>query len=357
MNADMMHKTRIAAALLILTLGLAAFTQPGGDKKKKKKEKKGKAFTLAFYNVENLFDTQDDPAIDDQEFLPEGKNKWDGAKLNTKLKNLSQVIAQLGDEDGPEMIGLAEIENEEVLKQLATHPSLKKHGYAWVHHNSPDERGIDVALLYKKKSFFPLYTHAYPVQLPGDDKTRDVLLVKGLVGKDHELTVIVNHWPSRSGGQAESDPDRRAAATVVRTIVDSIGAIDPFAAVVIVGDFNDDPKDPSMHQVLKAGKDTLEAKGTLLYNPMFALHNPDNYGSLMYRMKWNLFDQVIVNKTLLAADSPVRYVFGSAAVYHPDWMAEKEGDYKGAPLRSYLKGEFHPEGYSDHFPVYIQLKY
>lgn len=318
-----------------------------------------KSVTVAFYNVENLFDTVDDPAINDADFLPDGKMKWDNARLKIKLANLTKVISQLGDVDGPELLGLAEVENASVLKMLVEQPSLKKLGYDFVHHDSPDERGIDVALLYKKKIFFPLYTAHYGVPLEkAGDKTRDILLVKGLIGKDHEVTVIINHWPSRRGGQESSEVARMSAAKVVRGLVDSIYSFDPFASVVIMGDLNDDPKDKSIHEVLKAGMDTLEAKATLLYNPMYALHKVDSYGSLMYQKKWNVFDQIIVNKPLIAATSQLRYEAGSAQIYQPDWMkVDKEGDWKGAPKRMYIGDNFKEDGYSDHFPVYIRLNY
>jgi predicted extracellular nuclease len=318
----------------------------------------GKQLTIAFYNLENLFDTQDDPAINDEDFLPSGANEWTDAKKNVKMSNLARVINQLGDEDGPEILGVCEVENRGVLEELAQNKLLKKKGYGIVHIDSKDERGIDCALLYKKKRFTPLYSQSFPIKLPDSgDKTRDVLLVKGIVDGKNDLTLLVNHWPSRRGGEDQSAPSRMAAAQTVRSIVDSILDVDPLAGVVIMGDLNDDPNSPSLIQGLKASGDTLEASKTRLYNTVFGLHAAGN-GTLKYKGKFNLFDQMVVSSSLISSKGLIRYVPSSAGIYNPLWMRQtQEGDYKDAPKRTYIGKKFQADGFSDHFPVYIHVEY
>lgn len=319
--------------------------------------KKQKPFTVAFYNVENLFDTENDPAINDEEFLPEGANHWGEKEYRKKLDNLAKVISQLGDADGPEILGLAEIENRRVLNDLVAHPTLKKHKYKVVHRDSPDERGIDVAMLYKEKAFRFLYDQPYQVVFPDnkDLKTRNILLVKGIAGKDQELTIMVNHWPSRRGGAAESEAKRMRAAGVAHYVVDSIMDMNRDANLILVGDFNDESTDKSIHDTLGASYDVKGAFFTHLYNPMYDLQQKGE-GSIMYQKQWDLFDQVILSESLTGPTSKLYYKPGSAAIYHPSFIAQQEeGDWKGAPKRSMIKNVFQEDGYSDHFPVYVQL--
>lgn len=329
--------------------------QAGGPEKYKKK------VTVAFYNVENLFDTEDDPTINDNEFLPEGSYKWTEENLQVKLQNLARVISQLGDDDGPEILGLAEVENRGVIEMLVKSSALKKRGYQIIHHDSPDQRGIDVALIYKKKTFLPLYFKAYPVPFPEnpDMKTRDILLVKGILDKEMEVTFVVNHWSSRRGGAETSSFKRERAAGILRAVVDSVQNLDPLANMVIMGDMNDEPNNRSVHAVLRAGKDSLEAVYMGLYNPMYALLECGE-GSLKYKGEWDMFDQIIVAAPMTITEKArLHYVPGSAAVYRPSWMAQTdtEGDWKDAPRRSHISRKFHEDGFSDHFPVFIHLEY
>jgi hypothetical protein len=313
--------------------------------------------TVAFYNLENLFDIVDDPNTNDADFLPDGANKWDAAKLRVKIDNMARVIAQLGDEDGPELLGVCEVENRGVLEILVANKAIKKRGYEIVHIDSQDERGIDCALLYKKKRFLPLYSQAFQVKLPDpNDKTRDVLLVKGIVDGKHDLTVMVNHWPSRRGGPEKSATARDAAATTVRHLVDSIQALDPQASIVIMGDLNDGPTDHSLRDVLKAGKDSTEAMTTFLYNPMHKLEE-DGFGTLKYKSEWDLFDQMIVSSIMLSGKAPLRYAPCSAGIYNPSWMRVPDGEYVDGPKRTYIGKNFKSDGFSDHFPVYLKLEY
>lgn len=321
---------------------------------------KPKTATIGFYNVENLFDTHDDPNTNDNQFLPTGDYKWTKEHMDIKMNNLAKVIAEMGDEDGPEVLGLAEVENREVVEKLVKNKLLKKHGYGVIHSDSPDQRGIDCALIYKKKKFVPLYQETYAVSFADsnpDMTTRDILLVKGIFEDDFELTVIVNHWSSRRGGAKKSEWKRERAATQLRSVVDSILRIDPTTNIVIMGDFNDEPSNKSVHKVLRAGMDSQEASYTLLYNCMYKLEK-DGMGSLKYKQYWDMFDQIIVTTPMIRANAPLMYVDCSAGIYNPKWMRQQtDNEWNDAPKRSHIRRQFYPDGYSDHFPVYITLQY
>ncbi len=325
-----------------------------------KPKPKGKSLTVAFYNVENLFDTKDDPKTNDQQFLPDGSYEWTDERYEQKLAQMGKVIQFLGDDDGPEILGLCEIENRDVLEDLVAVKALKKRGYGIAHTDSPDQRGIDVALLYKTKRFMPLYQKAYNVPFPEnkDIKTRDIFLVKGILDKKIDVTFIVNHWPSRRGGK-ESSWKRERAAQVLRHVVDSIITLDPYANIVMMGDFNDGPLDMSMSKVLMAAQDSIGTLSTMVYNCMADLKKAGR-GTLKYRGAWNLFDQVVVSVAMTHKLGTLRYVKGSASIYNPDWMAQTEetGDWKDAPRRTYIGRRYHGDvGFSDHFPVYVTLQY
>jgi predicted extracellular nuclease len=353
-----MKYTKLFTGTAALALALVVLTS-AGPRPYPAAPDKAKSITIAFYNLENLFDTEDDPKIDDAEFLPTGANQWSPERYKRKLANMSKVIDQLGDEDGPEVLGVCEVENRKVLEDLVLTGNLKKKGYGIVHADSPDQRGIDCALIYKTKRFTPLYQHAYPVSFPEnkDLATRDILLVKGILDKKMDVTFIVNHWPSRRDGQAESSWKRERAAATLRHVVDSILTLDPQANIIMMGDLNDDPADVSVSKTLRAGRDSVEAMATKLYNCMAPI-KAEGRGTLKYKGGWNLFDQMIVSSALLHPKSLMRYVRGSANIYNPDWMRQTdEGDWKDAPKRTFIGKRYVEDGYSDHFPVYISVEY
>jgi hypothetical protein len=305
--------------------------------------------TIAFYNVENLFDTINDPLIDDEEFLPQGKNKWNGDRYGRKLSNLSRVIDSLG--GGPSLLGLCEVENEAVLQDLIAQPLLNGKKYGIVHRHSPDRRGIDVALLYLKSDFIPETVASLRVQLPGDSAqpTRDVLLVSGkLLG--HPLHLFVNHWPSRRGGEQESAAKRMAAALTVRKAVDSLQKKYPSAQMILLGDFNDQPGDASIRNGLRAGE---EGSGSDLFNLTAALAGRGE-GSHSYKETWNMLDNLIVSANFAARSNSISLIQGSAAVFHPLWMQDKYARHAGAPYRTYAGPKF-IGGFSDHFPVFFKV--
>ena len=298
---------------------------------------------IGFYNVENLFDTLDHPQVIDEEFLPNGANKWTNARYQRKLQNLSQVIAKMN----PDILGLCEIENRTVLEDLVRHPNLAGKKYQIVHFDMDDARGVDVALLYKPAVFKPFVIKKIKFKDPAepDFKTRDILWVKGLFNKD-TLQVAVNHWPSRRGGKEDK---RLVAATALKHTVDSVLRINPLSNIVMMGDFNDDPANRSIKKILLAEN---EAGEEILFNaaePTFK----KGYGTLGFNGAWNLFDQMILSKSLTT--SKTHYVAQSFTIFVEPQMQERSGKYKGFPRRTFVQGQYDPDGFSDHFPVFIVL--
>lgn len=334
----------IAAFLLF---SIAAYTQT---------EKQYKVVCVGFYNIENLFDTINQPDVRDEEFTPEGRNRWDSQRYHEKLVNLSKVISQIGTEmtpDGAAVLGLCEVENRSVLEDLAKEPEIEDRNYQIVHFDGPDRRGVDNALFYNPKYFTETNSRTHRLLIEGRDDffTRDQLVVSGLL--DGEMIhFVVNHWPSRYGGQKRSEPLRIAAAGLTRSIVDSLLAIDPQAKIIVMGDLNDDPVDKSVKKVLNtaANPDRLTEKE--LYNPTEKLFK-QGIGTLAYRDSWNLFDQMILSPALVGDDHS-SFKFFRVNVFNQPWMLQKEGTFKGYPLRSFGGGTY-LGGYSDHFPVYLYL--
>ncbi len=319
-------------------------------------EKKAKVACIGFYNVENLFDTINDPTINDEEFLPGGPNKWNRERYEAKLKNMASVIARVGADiarEGPVIMGLSEVENRTVVEDLVATPPLKAAGYRVVHFDSPDRRGIDVALIYQPQFFKVTSSSVHPLYMESDTgfRTRDILQVDGLL-EGEPIHILVNHWPSRSGGEQETAPKRDAAADNCLKAVKAIYAKEPGARIIIMGDLNDDPVDKSLVKHLKAKgkKEDLGRQG--LFNPMWQMYR-DGIGSLAYRDSWNLFDQVIVSAPLLDK-SAGGYSFYKAKVFNQRFLTQKEGAYAGYPFRTFAGGVYQG-GYSDHFPVYLYL--
>ncbi len=299
---------------------------------------------IAFWNVENLFDTINDPNINDEEFLPGGKKKWTSERYTKKLDDLSKVILALGaGGKGPDVLGMAEVENKNVLSDLTQKTDLKKQGYGIVHYDSPDKRGIDVAMIYKMKTFKVLGSQTINVSVPQDTfYTRDILLVKGVLGKKDTLFIFVNHWPSRRGGQEASENKRMLAARSLMRACDSIYAINPNAQVLVMGDFNDEPVNKSMRYLCESTgffnlMDTLKAAGE---------------GSYQYKKERNLLDQVLVTQSLR---SKTGYYVTQAVIFKPEWITgvNYKNDPPG-PLHTYA-GSHYIGGYSDHYPVYAEL--
>jgi hypothetical protein len=316
-------------------------------------EKKYHVGCIGFYNLENLFDTIDSQTNDDTEFLPGAPNRWDSQKYLHKLDNLATVISQVGTEltpDGLAILGISEIENRGVIEDLIRQPALKDRNYQIVHYDSPDERGVDVGLIYQPKYFTVTGSKSYRLSITGDTAflSRDQLLVSGTF-EGEVMHIIVNHWPSRRGGEKTSRPFRKAAALLCRHITDSLLTLDPAAKIIIMGDLNDDPIDKSLKVHLRASGDPHDVPSSL-YNPMEGLYRK-GIGSLAYQDSWNLFDQIIVSSGLVGEDKST-YKFHTAKVFNKSFLLQKEGKFAGYPLRTYGGGVY-LGGYSDHLPVYI----
>lgn len=306
--------------------------------------------TVAFYNLENLFDTQDDPAINDQDFLPTSDLKWDETRYRAKLANMASVIEQLGSDNGPDVLGVCEVENKRVLQDLVSQPALVSRRYQFVHFDSPDPRGIDVALIYKPDRFQPTAQRAVPVTLPDTTMgTRDVLLVKGKLNGE-PITFIVNHWPSRRSGPI-SLRRRYAVADMVRGLVDAELAIDPQARVLLMGDFNDFPTDSSITHHLRASYDAKNLPNGQLFNALYDAHQRGE-GTHYYRQKGSVLDQMMLSPGLMG-NTGLRFI-GTGNVYKPDRLLSTETRYAGEPLRTY-GGKKYLGGYSDHLPIYLKL--
>lgn len=311
---------------------------------------------IGFYNLENLYDTINDPKTNDEEFLPEGTKRYTSEVYHDKLGRLAEVLSKIGTEvspDGLALIGHAEVENKEVLIDLTHHPLLKSRGYQVVHHHSPDERGVDVALLYNPKYFTPIMSESLNVQVFNTDgtprKTRDILFVKGMFDGE-EIFVMVGHWPSRRGGEEASAPGRASAARVCRNKVDSLIKIDPNTKIVIMGDLNDDPVSPSVVKVLGAKGDKSRVSTGGLFNPWVEPYK-QGIGTLAYNDSWNLFDQIIISSGFLDGNQS-GFFFKDAHIFNKPWMVQTTGRYKGYPKRTFDFDRY-ISGYSDHFPTYL----
>jgi len=318
-----------------------------------------RAGLIAFYNLENLFDTINQEGVLDEEFTPEGLDRWTGDKYRKKIENMAYAVSRIGEDEGwkggPAVLGVSEIENRQVLEDLIRHPALRESGYQIVHYDSPDLRGVDVALLYRTRFFRVTASTSNELKI-FDEKgerifTRDQLVVSGIFDGE-AMHFIVNHWPSRSGGEMTTRPRRNAAAVLTRHLVDSLLAIDSRAKVFVMGDLNDDPSNESMRKHLKAAADPEEVSEGELFNCMYPLYKK-GIGSLYYRDGLNLFDQIIVTPALLGKDY-TSYKFYKARVFNSQFLVQKDGQYKGYPLRT-LVGTVFQGGYSDHFPVYVLI--
>ena len=309
-----------------------------------------KKVVVGFYNLENLFDTKDDPEKLDDDFTPSGFKQWNEKRYTKKLKKLGKVISKIGKKetgDPPALLAVAEVENATVLEDLIKTKALEKRNYGVVHFDSPDERGIDVGLIYRKEYFTVHKAVTQTVWLEAEtgerDYTRDILHVTGaLAGQDVHL--LINHWPSRRKGANETTHKRIKAAQENRKIIASIREQDEDARIMVLGDFNDGPYDESV-------KDYLVQKD--LYNPMVFL-NTKYEGSLNHSFEWYLFDQIILSTNFMRIhQNNFKYLYSN--IYNEKYLTEFRGKFKGNPFRTYA-GKRYLGGYSDHFPVYITFK-
>ena len=323
-------------------------------------EKRFKIHTVAFYNLENLFDTINDPLkYDEASPIMEMKANR-GQVYKKKIKNMARVVANIGSDyanNSPAIIGVCEIENRQVLVDLVNDPLLLGKDYGIIHFDGPDKRSIDVALLYQKALFKPIRESAHELLIYDDvtrDRvfTRDQLLVSGMLDGDL-IHILVNHWPSRSGGEARSRSKRVGAAKLNKHLIDSLQSIDPYAKIFTMGDLNDDPTNESVKEVLKAKKEKEDVGLKGIYNPFEKMFTEKGYGTTAYRDAWSLFDQIMMTQPLLEDDYS-SFRFWKAGIYNKAYLSNTRGRYKGYPFRSFADGGF-TDGFSDHFPVYIYL--
>ena len=339
-----MKRTFIINLLLLLSFSMFA------------QKKDYKPIIVGFYNLENLFDTLDNPNVNDDEFTPKGFRNYNGNIYFDKLNKLSTVISQIGVEinpDGPAILGVAEIENDTVLHDLVKQKLIEKRNYQYVWYDSKDFRGIDVALLYNPKYFKVIESNKLFVKLPSGSKdayyTRDILWVKGNL--DGEIVhIYVNHWPSRSGGEKRSAPGRNAAAQVCRNHIDSIAKIEPNAKVIVMGDLNDDPINESVAKVLGAKGKQADVQRGGLFNPWVDMYKK-GIGTLAYQDAWGLFDQIIISQPWLNKNQNGLF-FYQQHIFFKEYLVENQGRYKGYPMRTW-DGNSYRGGYSDHFPPYL----
>ncbi len=308
-----------------------------------------------FYNVENLFDTVDDPEKNDDEFLPDRDRYWNENKYFRKLKRIYQTIMASSKWSAPAVIGMAEIENRSVLEALLYHTPLGTMGYKIIHKESPDHRGIDVAVLYNKHQFTPTKYQTYTVSKPGDKnyKTRDILHVEGYLGQK-TIHFFVNHWPSKYSGVLKTKPLRALAAQTLRVTVDSLFSISRYSNIVIMGDFNDSPFNESVKNHLRALPVNKKPTPGNLYN--LAYNNAElGKGTNKYHGKWEMIDQIMVSGNLLSDNS----IYTSDSLFkiiEAPFLFEKDKNYLGVkPFRTYTGFKYN-NGFSDHLPVILDIK-
>ena len=309
---------------------------------------------IMFYNVENLFDPFDDSLKRDEEFTSEGARHWSWNKFQTKLSHIYKTILSAGNPLPPAIIGLCEIENRFVLNQLVYKTPFSKLDYRIVHEESPDRRGIDVALLFDPKKVDLLNHEAIPVHFPfaPESKTRDVLYAKLLVFNEDTIHVFVNHWPSRWGGQMATDPKRKRVADIVKHKTDSILEIRPTANIIIMGDFNDEPHDESLYANLQARNLHDQSK---LINLMLPLSSSKSGGSHKYQGQWGVLDQIIISNFLISPMNQIIVKDSTANIFNASFLLEDDIKFMGKkPFRTFIGFKYHG-GYSDHLPVFIDL--
>lgn len=316
------------------------------------------SLTAVFYNVENLFDILNDSNTNDEEFLPESPKQWSEERYKKKITDLAKVLSAINEKELPALVGLAEVENKKVLDDLIASPKLKRGNYGIVHYDSKDERGIDVALLYDKTSLEVIDSKAIPVVFGFDvqDVTRDILYVKCKIKDDKTLYVFINHWPSRSPNQQDSEIKRITAGIALRKEVDKILNIENDARIIIMGDFNDEPTNKSLVQILNALNKRKNQTYRDLFNLMYDQHNSGNEGSITYKESWQMFDQIIVSQELLKKGTGYYLSYGDGKVYKGEEVLVTDPETKLISINRTYGGNTYLGGVSDHLPVYVILK-
>ena len=312
---------------------------------------------IMFYNLENFYDIWKDSTRTYNDFTAFGSMHWGYKKFNTKLNNIYKVIIAVGVWEPPELIGVCEIENRFVLNSLVLGTPLRKFNYKIIHEDSPDLRGIDVALIYRKDKFKELYHYPIRITFPFDtaSKTRDILYVKGLTNNKDTLHLFVNHFPSKFGGALISQPKRNYVASVLRNAIDTLFNNHPNPYIIILGDFNDEPEDESMTKYLKIKCDTTNNNYTDIIDLMCGLKDKEGIGTNKYRDQWSVIDQFMVSTSLMNDNNKWQVKDKRAYIFKPDFLLMPDDAYFGVkPFRTYY-GRRYLGGFSDHLPVYFDL--
>ena len=313
--------------------------------------------TIVFYNTENLYDTLDAPGTDDSGFTPGGVKKWNSQKYFRKVNDLGRVLSSIDEKKLPEIIGLSGVENIRVLQDLVRSKPLEKAGYEIVHKDSPDKQGSDVAFLFRKDQFRLSGKDFIPVQFPFDSSLtiRDILHVYGELSDGRLVHFFVNHWSSRDGGQRETESQRMYCAVALRRAVDMLLSRDSRARIIIMGDFNDEPTNKSLMNVVQCSNKRKNIAVGEFYNLMYDQHNLNPTGSCFYQGSWSMMDQIIVSPNMLSAFSGFGCNYESAKVFQKDWMIISKKEGVPEPHATY-DGDTYSGGVSDHLPVYVVLE-
>jgi hypothetical protein len=309
---------------------------------------------VMFYNVENLFDPREDSITSDEEYQPTGMRGWTSSRLKQKQINISKVVLAVGGWEPPDLIGFCEVENFSVLYGLTNYTALKNFGYRIIHFDSPDPRGIDVALLYRPEKFRVLKSIPIKVRFPFDtaSRTRDILFVKGIACKRDTVNIFVNHWPSKFGGAMATIPRRNYVASVIRKLADSLLAVNPDSKILIMGDLNESPYEEGVAKILRAKMDSINLLTDDLYNMLAGAGLSWNKGTIKFHETWDAIDHMIVSRPLLSKTTPHSlHIFDAPFLLQDDeaWFGKK-------PFRTYY-GSKYLGGFSDHLPVYMDFKF
>lgn len=316
--------------------------------------------SILFYNVENLFDIEDDPETNDDEFTPKGDRRWTYKRFNLKIQNISKVILSSAGWEPPGIVGLCEIENRFVLEKLISETPLKSFPYKIIHKESPDFRGIDVALLYNENVFYPLDYRYIPIRLESDSilNSREMLYVSGILKNTDTLQIFVNHWPSRYSGLLETQSLRNQAAKILRTEIELLQEKHSNPNIVLVGDFNDQPTDESISLHLGAieySRNNDKTDDSQIYNLTYSWINND-LGTLKYQSQWSVFDQIMVSGNLLNAKNKIFTRSEWAKIIQLPFLLEKDERYGGIKTNRTYTGFSYNGGFSDHLPVLLKLQ-
>jgi endonuclease/exonuclease/phosphatase family metal-dependent hydrolase len=294
----------------------------------------------------------------DNEFTSSGLKHWSYSRFQTKLNHLSKTLLAIGGWEPPPIVGLCEVENRYVLDKLIWQTPLKKFNYRFIHHDSPDSRGIDVILLYRPEKFTVLSSTYFEVHFPFDTgaQTREILMVKGKVLLNDTIILFVNHWPSRRGGYSESQPRRIFVAGFLRSKIDSVFRSDQHPNIIIMGDFNDEPDKESLARVLNALPVNTDREPADLVNLMYSEEIRWDEGTIKYQGQWSIFDQFIVSGNLVSISDETQPILAEAHIFKGNFLTEKDDRNLGDKLKRTYAGPRYLGGFSDHLPIYLDLK-